>query len=376
MNNSECEHPILKRLVETPSIYPHEEQISQVVRELLIEHGFSVVEQDIGTVYKSEKGRNRKNIFGIKGSGDRSILFYGHLDTVPLVNLDQWGNLDPFKLTRIDNYYYGLGSADTKAGISAFFEATYDSDKYTKVLLAVDEENISAGAWAAVQAEETKQFFDDVEFCISTEPSFQPHDNVICTGRTGRTVYEVNFAGSPEHLANYKRARDSIEMLGNFISRLYGRREEMFNSEYSVGQIRKVTGESVGMSVCANASADIEVLLGPGDTTESVSALLQTLTDSEVRIQTRQTPYLQGYQFKNFPYNDLINQIILEHTGKTVEFEFRSSVGDDNVIGAYLQIPIITWGPIGYNEHRPNEHVDINSLNIKTKMYKAFLDRV
>ncbi len=165
-------------------------------------------------------------------------------------------------------------------------------------------------------------------------------------------------------------------MLGGFVGNLYGQREKMFSSKFSVAQVRKIEGASVGMSVCANATADVEALLGPGDSTDSVLELLQGLTDSEVTVKPRQTPYLQGYQFKAFPHQEIIGQIIRDFTGSEMETEFRSSVGDDNVFGAYLGIPTITWGPIGFNEHRSLEHVSINSLDMRVEMYRKFLAEI
>lgn len=358
-------HEALKNAISINSVYPNEYAISDYWQHFLTKYGFDVERQNVD---KTE----RANLFATKGAGKKSILFYGHMDTVPVAKPNEWHS-DPCVPVQVGDKLFGLGSSDMKGGTSAFIEATSDTDAYVKILLAVDEENMSEGGWKAVQ--ERKDFFADVELIISAEPSFGLGLNGVTVGRTGRAVFETSFAGKPEHIINYKEAIDAIQMLAEFGNKLYEMRESMFESPISMVQLRKVWGESVGMSVAGDAGAQIEAILGPEDTIESVLKKLQKISKGEVILKKRKTPYLPGYYFKDFPHREILKTVIKNNTEKEMTLHTRSSVGDDNVL-ATLKIPVITWGPEGDNEHAPNEYVRLSSVDILTDMYRQFLEKV
>lgn len=355
---------LLTKLTKISSIYPAEKKISAFLQSELEVRGFKVIKQKVSN--------GRYNIFAEKGNSAKPILFYGHMDTVSITDSKKW-KTDPFELTINGDNAYALGASDMKSGISAFIEAASGINVSAKIFLAVDEENISEGAWYAVR--ENADFFKDVKLIISAEPSFGLGLNGITTSRTGRCIYEVYFIGKIEHIINYKNAIDAIEKLCNFGNKLYLKRNKLFKSKDTVAQLRLINAESNGMSVCGDAYAEIEVILGSSDSIEFVKKQLQTLTKDKVETKLRRTPYLEGYSFKTFPYKDIISKIIKENTGKEIELHKRKSVGDDNVL-ATLKIPVITWGIVGGNEHTANEFVNVKSLIILTKMYKDLLESI
>lgn len=352
---------LLGKLIKIQSNYPNEKKVFTFLKSELKKCGFKISTQKIS--------KDRYNIFAEKGKAKKSILFYGHIDTVSIKDVDKW-KTDPFKPTIKGGNLYGLGSSDMKGGIASIISATSDTNAYVKLFLAVDEENISEGAWKAVK--ENKEFFKDVEIVISSEPSFGLGMNSVTVGRTGRCIYEINFVGKSEHIIKYKKAVDAIEKLCAFGNSLYEKRDILFKSSDTVAQLRLVSAESNGMSVCGESKAEIEVILGDSDSINSVKKQLQTLTDDKVEIKKRKTPYLEGYSFEHFPYENQISKIIKDKTGKKMILCRRKSVGDDNVL-ATLKIPVITWGTEGGNEHTANEFVKISSLVKLTEMYKDLL---
>lgn len=350
---------LLTKLIQINSCHPNEKDVTEVLELELGRRGFQVNQVSLD--------QSRSNLLATKGSGDRAILFYGHMDTVAPV--DGWST-NPFEPVVKDGRVYGLGSYDMKGGIAAILEATTNTDAYVKIMLAVDEENISEGAWRVVQ--QRRDFFDDVDLIISAEPNFGLGLHGITRGRTGRSIFEVNCLGKPVHIARHHEGVDAIEILVDFSRKLYQKRQQLFSSPQTVAQIRKLTAESIGMSVCGLASAEVEVLLGAGDTVENVNSILTSLDDRvEISPKPRKTPYLEGYYFDTFPYQDQISQIIHTETGNTMTLHERSSVGDDNVL-ASLGIPVITWGPDGGNAHAADEYVEMESLTKLSNMFKLF----
>src|SRR3990167_8040732 len=152
---------LLEQMVALKSIYPDEYRFGRFLQARLTDIGFLVMTQRISA--------KRFNIFAAKGKGLQAVLFYGHMDTVPLTKLSKW-KTTPFKLIARNGKMYGLGAYDMKGGIATFLEACRRSDRYIKIFLAVDEENISEGAWSAIKC--NKKFFSDVELIISPEPNF------------------------------------------------------------------------------------------------------------------------------------------------------------------------------------------------------------
>ena len=355
---------LLTKLTKISSIYPSEKKISIFLQSELKARGFKVTKQKVSD--------GRYNIFAEKGKGTRSVLFYGHMDTVSVHDSKKW-KTDPFTLKINGDNAYGLGSSDMKSGMSAFIEAATNTNALVKIFLAVDEENISEGAWLAVN--ENRDFFKDVKLIISAEPSFGLGINGITTARTGRCIYHIKFVGKTEHIIKYKEAVDAIEKLCDFGNKLYSSRNKLFKSKDTIAQLRLVKAESNGMSVCGEAQAEVEVILGSTDSIESVRKQLQTLAKDKIIVKSRKTPYLEGYTFKTFPYEEIISKIIKNNTGKEMKLHARKSVGDDNVL-ATLKVPVITWGTEGGNEHTANEYVNIRSLVILTKMYKELLESI
>lgn len=351
---------LAKELVATPSTYPNEEKIGIWLSGYLSKHGFRVKTQ------KVDGGRS--NIFAEYKRGAK-VMFYGHLDTVPIANVSDW-KTDPFLLTSKGEKLYGLGAYDMKGGIAAFISAIINSQTPAKVFLAVDEENYSQGAWKAVKS--SKGFFKDVSLIISAEPNFGYGMESLAVGRTGRVVFNIKFKGKPAHIAKYKEGVDAIEILGQFINKLYTQRERIFKSPYSVVQLSRVHAEQNGMSVCGESDAEIEVLLGPGDTIEKIQEVIEKLAGTSISLKPRATEYLSGYEFKNIPYQKELEKIVFDVLGKKLVTYIRPSVADDNIL-ATLGIPVITWGPDGGNAHVANEYILKSSLYKMEKMYREIL---
>ncbi|HLL51295.1 MAG TPA: M20/M25/M40 family metallo-hydrolase, partial [Thermomicrobiales bacterium] len=66
-----------------------------------------------------EEDAGRANLVGvIPGSGGgRSLIFNGHIDTVPPGDPTTWAAGDPFSGRVVDGKLYGLGACDMKAGL-------------------------------------------------------------------------------------------------------------------------------------------------------------------------------------------------------------------------------------------------------------------
>jgi acetylornithine deacetylase/succinyl-diaminopimelate desuccinylase-like protein len=81
------------------------------------------------------------------GSGRKPLMLLAHLDVVAALKSDWSADLDPFKFTERDGYYYGRGTSDDKAMASIFIanllrfkQEGYKPDRDLILTLTADEE--------------------------------------------------------------------------------------------------------------------------------------------------------------------------------------------------------------------------------------------
>ena len=106
------EEKYLRKLVNIPSEFPNEKKVLEMLEEELIGLGFSLERHHISD--------NRWSILAKRGSGKSSVLFYGHVDTVP--EYGGWST-SPTRLTSKGDKLYGLGACDMKGGIASVLSA-------------------------------------------------------------------------------------------------------------------------------------------------------------------------------------------------------------------------------------------------------------
>jgi succinyl-diaminopimelate desuccinylase len=343
---------LLKQLINISSPYPHESRLGEFLFSYLRNLGFSVAK-----VYLDE---TRFSILASRGKSP-SLMFYGHLDTVPLTQT---------VFSRSGNKIYGLGAYDMKGGIAAFLTAVSRHDLPVKILLCPDEENYSAGVWSVINSHQ--DFFSGVKLIISAEPNFGLGLHSLTVARTGRYVFEMIFPGIPAHMAQYKKGKDAILSASVFIQKLYADRDLIRKNLHAFIQVRRFSAESVGMSVCDLAKIEIECLVAFPGSWQKVKKYLENTSHLSIKLKPRPTPYLDPYRFSAFPYQTEIKSIIKATTGQKMQLDSRYSVADDNAL-ATLEIPVITWGPDGENAHSPGEWVSLDSLKKLSRMYRRLL---
>ena len=120
---------LLSQLVRIPSITPNYPGID---RETVI-GGESDCNRELARYYEKidcktdfwEEEPGRANLVGVlKGAGGgKSLIFNGHIDTVPPGNEKEWDQGGPYSGNIVDGRLYGLGACDMKGGIVAQWAA-------------------------------------------------------------------------------------------------------------------------------------------------------------------------------------------------------------------------------------------------------------
>ena len=370
---------ILKGLVAINSVFPNEKRLALSIGKLLKKSGFKVQRQAIS--------KGRYNLLAERGSRGRALLFYGHMDTVPVYG--KW-KTNPFRLTKKGDRLYGLGAVDMKGGIAAILEATKDeTDRKIKIVLCSDEEYISTGAWKAVT--ERRRWFNDVAFCISGEPGASKTSiggsNVITLGRRGRVVISMDVYGVSSHGANPKTGVNAINEAAKMVRALNSFRLVKHRSLGSESIfVRKMEGNTTTLSVPEKAYVEIDMHMVPPTTVRiardrfkrfvnslMVQGVMDKRTRIDVSVKKRETPYIEPFiDSLNNRHVESVISTMEKHIGK-LRINYGNSVSDDNIFANALGVPVMIIGPHGGNMHAGNEWVSEEDLRRLAWLYKKII---
>lgn len=363
------EFELLKRLVSIRSPFGSEKDISNFIASFLEERGFDVELLPVD-------GFGDDVIARLPGKGV-TVVLNGHMDTV---NLSQgwtrnpWGELD-------GDRFYGLGSADMKAGLAALITAFVEMGELSKrerpeiIFTAVsDEEGYSRGTWELIKSGK----LDGADVVLVAEPT----NERLMLGARGRFVVEVEVIGRKAHAARPERGINAVEELGKLIGNLDRIR---LRSHVKLGKgsycTLHVEGSADGLSVPDRARAIIDRHVVVGEDWERVKGELLNLAGrlnlkGEVRVSkfARPTPEMLPYVVKeNSRFVRLFKRVHAETFGRPPEITYGRSVGDFNYFGTYLNRPTLVYGPRGGNWHASDEWVSVESLRRVKRFYVEFL---
>lgn len=375
---------ILNQLISVNSVFPHERQVAELLEEMLTKRGFSLERQHLTD--------DRFNLIAGAGEGERTIMYYAHMDTVPAYS--GWQR-EPFALTSDEHNYYGRGVADMKGGIAAFlsaFDAVSDQLNHRVIfVLGVDEENISAGADLFVNNTELEpDLIISLEGDALTET--WPHPVILTWGRRGRAAYRVRVPGISAHGATTDQGINAISQAAILISHL----DQMAVPDHELlpagsQYIRSISADANSLSIPDQVEMMIDRHLVPPETSASVleelrefcadlyrrGELHSPLRDQfEIELMERETPYLEPFVTSlDNPLSQEVIDIVTKRHG-SIPPHYGSSVADENVFAKHFDCPVVCVGPAGGNFHGPDEWVGKENLEAVTRTYADFLTRL
>lgn len=158
----------------------------------------------------TEAAPGRSNVVGRIGSGNHTLLFAGHLDTVGVEGMVH----APFDPRESEGRIYGRGAADMKSGVAAMCAAalrSVDTARCRVIVAAVcDEEYESLGMRALVGSGLM------AEAAILTEPTRL----TIAPAHRGFAWLTIRFRGKAAHGSRYDIGVDAIRHAGLFLAEL------------------------------------------------------------------------------------------------------------------------------------------------------------
>ncbi|WP_457743164.1 M20 family metallopeptidase [Thermococcus sp.] len=360
---------LLKRLVSIESPFGREKEISRFIVSFLEEHG-------IKTETLPVEGFGDDVIAYLPGR-KLTLVLNGHMDTV---NLSPGWTRNP-KGELDGDRFYGLGSADMKAGLAVLLSLFTEMGELPRrerpnlIFTAVsDEEGYSRGTWELIKSGKLER----ADLVLVAEPT----NERLMLGARGRFVVTVKAKGKKAHAARPYLGVNAIEELAKLIGSLerirLRKHPKLGKGSYCTLSIE---GKADGLSVPDYAEAVIDRHTVVGEDWEKVKSEITKLigklklkAEFTVEKYPRPTPDMLPYAIReNLREARGFREAYRKVAGEELEVTYGKSVGDFNYFATYLKKPTLVFGPIGGNWHARDEWVSVSSMRRVKEVYRAYL---
>ncbi len=361
---------------------------AQVIRDPMTEES---IQECLEKYHEGNPGHNyekRWNLYArFAGKGGRSLMFNGHMDTMPSGDVSLW-KYPPHQPVIEDGKLYGLGSADMKAGLLAgvlavklLQDAGCELPGDVMITSVCDEEGGGNGSMQAVMS---GQKADGVVVCEGTS------DELILA-HMGFVFFKVKVTGKSNHSGAKWKGVSAIEKSWKLIREL-DELEHRWLLTYkhpllpapnlNVGVIQ---GGTAGSTVAGECTFQMCVHYLPGvmsyeQVVEEVTGALRRTAQSDLWLREHQpeiTVYQAGGSFEmevDAPFPESFRaayQKAMERPVKTV----GSPAGCDSRIWRTIAgCPTIQFGPGNLEQcHAVNEYVEIDAYLQSILIYASLI---
>lgn len=375
---------LCRKFIQTRSYSGEENKVVEVIKEAFSNLGFDdVFVDDYGNVIGHIKGHE---------NGD-SILFDGHMDTVPVVDETEW-KYAPFKAEIHDGKMYGRGTSDMKGALCAMIcAASYfaeDSARKFKGDIYV----------AGVVHEECFEGVASRKISKRVKPDYvvigEASNCNLKIGQRGRAEIIVETFGKPAHSANPEKGINAVYKMNRIVDEI--RKLKLVSHLFLGDGILELTdiksspypGASVVPDYC-RATFDRRLLVG--ETKESVLKPIQDIIekikeeDSDFNAKVsfskgQETCYtgntIEGERFFPAWLYDKEDEFVkdaysaLQQSGISPEITHYSFCTNGSHYAGEAGIKTIGFGPSKENlAHTVNEYVEIDQLLKSVRGYYA-----
>lgn len=377
---------LCKELIRCPSNSGEEKDVATALKHAMEELQFDSVSTDrygnvIGTIKGNKPGP--------------CVLLDGHIDTVPVPDLNAW-SIPPFDGLEKDGRIYGRGASDMKGALSAmtaaarWFADTTSRDFAGTICVAgvVHEECFEGIASREISA----KFKPD--FVVIGEAS----ELNLKIGQRGRAEIVVETFGRPAHSANPEKGINAVHMMTRLIERIdkiQPREQPVLGKGICVLTDIKSTpypGASVVPSNC-RVTYDRRLLVGedPATVLEPFEQTIAELTKEDADFQAdayfaqgKESCYtgesIEGTRFFPAWLHDAEEPFMqavlseLKNSGLCPEISHYAFCTNGSHYAGEAGIPTLGFGPSQENlAHTIDEYIEIEQLTKGTTGYFAIL---
>ncbi len=371
---------LTRNLIKIPSDWNQDHQEKNVldyISAYLNEHGVEYRKQQID--------EHRYNIIATyKGTGGgKTLLFNGHVDTVPPYEMD----FSPCEAFIEEGHIHGRGAVDMKSAVAAMITTLVLCHRHQIKLsgdiivsLVVGEETNSAGT--------EKLVMDGIEAdgAIVGEPT--NFDYAI--GHRGLEWLEIEVTGKIAHSGVAEKGINAISKAAKLIDRLDTKLVPRLKSRTnpytgpSILNYGKIIGGNQPSTVADKCVIQLDRRYAPGETAEQVIKEIQEIIeeiaqeDPDFKATVQQMDnstltHLYHVPMITDPDESVVKTVtnaIKAVVKKEPELSTRRGWTDGGLISHYANIPTVICGPgdISYS-HSKNERIPIEQVQEAVEVY-------
>lgn len=319
--------------------------------------------------------------------GGRSLVLNGHIDTIPIGSIDQWGS-EPFSGEVKDGRLLGRGTSDMKGGVAVMMMAVkilHDAGIRLRgdVILqsVVDEELTGYGTLATI----LRGYSGDAGICLETS------DLCVQPACVGRLWFTVKLTTRPSSLTRHFESADVIEngcrIVDAFKAIERDRWRDIRHPLYPDNRLGLPCGvfmfRSGDFPSAVPDAAELRGSLGllPHENVEDVKRSILACVDRVAK--EHKFPNAPVVLFKDvgadgaeIPVDHPIVQLVASAAedilGRAPEISGRLGGADTRYLIKYGFTPTVIFGPgLSSEMHSVNESVPVENLIVATKVIAA-----
>lgn len=369
-------------LIRIKSMSGQEEEIIKFIEEKMKALGYDEVRID-----------SMGNILGRIGSGEKSVLFDSHVDTVEVNDEAKW-DVPPFSGNIVNGHVHGRGSVDMKSSVAASIYAGViakklglDSGKTIYVSCTVFEEDCDG--------ENLKHLFKELglkpDYVVICEPS----NNKIALGHKGKAQVSIKTQGVSAHGSAPEKGINAIYEMAEIIQRVEKTNSELMKKAAPRGTLVMSRISSTSASLNAVPS-ECEVYLDrrtvPGETADTIKKEMDQIIQGKNATWEVGTLHRKSWTGMDITYEPFHSawKIDLRHElTQACIAAYRETFGSEPdeydfwdfstnaVTPVRLGIPTIGFGPGEYKlAHMRNENCKVEQILEACRLYTSLIQKI
>lgn len=304
----------------------------------------------------------------IEGISKDTMIWNGHMDTVPYGELSKW-ETDPSRPERIDEYIYARGASDMKSGLAAMIyvlgKMYKDGKRPNKSILFLgtcDEEKGGIGAKAAVN----ENFLNNASFILIGEPT----GCALGMAQKGCIWVKLNTKGITSHGAYPWEGINAIEYSMGVLKKL---KERMARYKHPLlgeptAQVTMLHGGLVANMTPDNAEMIMDIRTIPGMTEYMIKEWMDEIFLQYEKITNGKISFTKEILNSRIPIetpkdHNLVEilQREIKKQGMEAKYVGINYFTDASIFVQKESIPVLLFGPgEPDNAHKPNEKVSVD----------------
>ena len=365
------------KTVQIKSMTCQEKEMASLIENKMRKLGYNqVVVDDTG------------NVLGRIGSGEKILLFDSHMDTVTVIDEDQW-DVPPYGGIVKDGRIYGRGAVDMKCPLTASLYGAYIAKRIGL------PDDISVYVSASVMEED---FDGEAVRQLLLSTGLKPDSVVICeptslkiaTGHRGRALIEIKTQGKACHASSPEKGVNPVYMMEEIIGRVKSQARILDAKQGDKGSVALTNiycSTASNNSVPQDASIILDRRLALGESEEVIAKEMDGLTaGTEGRWCFSDIP-AKSWTGKEFVFHSFLpawkidadHPLVLKAMAacelirdeKPELFQMGASTNGVTTAGIF-HLPTIVLGPGDLAQaHGVNEYCEVDSMLNACKIYAA-----